>query len=381
LLIHFPDYHTKKIFIMSSFTTTSNQVRGEFYALLSERKSTHAISREFWSVLNKSIPMKKIDKSDEHDEELAFNKSPKRMRTSEIGAYTPPPSPLSSIEHLVANWRFTEAVQLGGKDAETACLRKTVASLDADWQIFQHSTAPTLHNVHRLIETGRDAEVVELIKRGFRFDDSARARGVLLDLFERDDMKRTIAFLQSNKLLPDDLDLKFLYASLESGNAELAHDLTHFPRIEKEISALPRGERDHYYELYCYSMFRYMARNALDYVTFEKMAASVHLADLTDDEFLTLIRHGSLFLWASDAKVLELRRINGNPYRMVTYLSPLAHWLELSNSPEHYTREFREQLDAHLDSLPRTDYGVQSLISVFRLPSFNFVSLTYACAA
>ena len=321
-----------------------------------------AISRERWN------KMPTFDK--EGDQHLTPSQQPrKRVRIA---------STRQQIHEMIVSRRYVEAIeaaeQNGGQlhcaHTETLCLRRILASHEVYWTAFRATVAPTLENLYNFIETGKDDEVVDLLRRGARLDHSRRAYGVLLELCERNDMPRTITYLLTNDLLPGDLDLKYFVASLGTYQAELSHDLAELPVIVEQLNALPIDERLKYYETYCYNMFKYLARNALDYMAFDRLSTTIYLNGLTDAEFLTLMRHGSLFVWASDEKVLALRRRdNSNPYRAVAHLSPLAHWLRDPMVWRQQMHQFREQLEAHLNSLPRTQWGVSTLIAVFRLRS------------
>jgi len=280
---------------------------------------------------------------------------------------------------MMVNHRYVEAIEAASQNGghlhrahiETLCLRRILAAHEVYWTEFRALVEPTLENLYNAIETGKDAEVVDLLRRGARLDDSRRAYGVLLELCERNDMPRTITYLLTHDMLPVDLDLKYFVASLGTYQAELSHDLAELPRIVEQLNALPIDERLKYYETYCYNMFKYLARNALDYLAFDRLSTTIYLHGLTDAEFLALMRHGSLFVWASDEKVLALRRrtTDSNPYRAVAHLSPLAHWLRDPMVWRQQMHQFREQLEAHLNSLPRTQWGVSTLIAVFRLRS------------
>jgi len=314
-----------------------------------------AISRERWNKM--------------HTNDKVVEQPPKkRVRVATTARDT---------HRLIAECYYIEAIEAAeerGGDlhrmhTETLCLRKILAAHEGYWTTFRTTVAPTLTNLFASIDLGKDAEVVDLLKRGARFDASSRSYGVLLELCERNDMPRTITHLLTHDLLPADLDLKYFVASLGTYHAELSHDLAELPVIVEQLNALPIDERVRYYETYCYNMFKYLTRNALDYLAFDRLSEAVHLQGLTDAEFLALMRHGSLFMWASDAKVLALRHRSLNPYRAIAHLSPLAHWLQDPMVWRQQMHQFRQQLEAHLNSLPRTQWGVATLISVFRLRS------------
>lgn len=245
---------------------------------------------------------------------------------------------------------------------------------------FRESVRPTIDNLCLYIELGSDADAVDLLQRGARLDSSARALGVLLELFESRDMPLTITYLVKQHLLPSNVGLEHFVASLMvPENAELSYYLAEMNAVRDALAELDNETRRRYRYTYSYNMMLWLLKSALEQMAFHRFNSALRTEWLTDGEFLVLVRQGDIMKWASDEQLLALRKnaagagtgaADYNPYTIVGHLRPLFAWHRSPPTSVEAMHAFGAELDALFNSMrSQNTQSAKSLRSIFRVES------------
>ena len=210
------------------------------------------------------------------------------------------------------------------RDELHAIVRNAIAKREE----FRRSVRPTLDNLCLYVNIGADADAVDLLRLGARFDNSARSLGVLLELFETNDMPMTISHLVRSRLLPSNVGMEHFIASLHvADNAVLSLYLAGMDSVHESIATLDNETRRHLRYKYSHNMMKWLLQNADEQIFLANLCSAVDCKWLSDRDFIVFVRERKLLRWASDDQLVSVRKdFSSNPYTIVWMMRPLAAW-------------------------------------------------------
>lgn len=240
-----------------------------------------------------------------------------------------------SLEKTVESWlnagRLVDAITLAGEKSDdyrnivvTMCLRRVIKSgrdkIDA---VLLHKP-PTSENLLEMARNSQDNETAALLRAGAEWPVTPAGRGALCELFSNENMPLTINYLLDNKCIPMDLDKTFFFASLATCNVRLTRYLvTKMPLIKAYISTLSSEDERSVKTLYTISACRYMCKMRHEVIGLQRFAANFYTGGLRDEEFVELIRQGSLLRNFSDRLLVERRNnLDKNPFAFIAHIEP-----------------------------------------------------------
>jgi hypothetical protein len=283
-------------------------------------------------------------------------------------------------EELIAQGKYIEAIEQalakGGvnmsRQVETKCLRRIIKKKTLYWEAFRETVPATLENLCLFIERGDDLSAVDLLSRGARLDGSPRSRGVLLELCEADDMPLTATFMVKNNLIPRNVGLEYFVASLSSNYAAMSYYLAQMTNVSAALQNCDFMTLDLYNQRYTYNMFMYLVRNFLECIVFSRMCETIYFDDLSDAEFIVLIRQGEILKCLDDAELLQLRaNPKCNQFGLVTNLMNMAKWIGRPLRDTNDLEVFNLELTRNIAALPVESRASARLISFFLLKSLT----------
>jgi hypothetical protein len=243
------------------------------------------------------------------------------------------------IEMLVRKGDFYMALKKAAtsEDAEfrdmieTLCFRRLL-EWQAEWlDRALVDTLPTMDNLCALIEAQRDLEARELLRRGARLErNTARTRGVLLQLFASERMPRTIEYLASNNMLQlETLNIDHFMYSLCSPNVWLTRLLARQPAIRRALLSLSPARRANLQTLSMWWTARHLLDVLCGHEAMRMLMRSRNVAGLSDHEFIDLLRMFNVLTHIDDAYILERRRnVDASQYAFAMPLTALSTLLQ-----------------------------------------------------